>query len=84
MSHVSEHEDKKCSSNMTMEDTIIYMLVFIFIVWISFKAFQFTTSKSKNIKKDITTQTDLIDFSIIIEPDNYLQYGHVLDELEEV
>ena len=84
MSHVSEHEDKKCSSNMTMEDTIIYMLVFIFIVWISFTAFQFTTSKSKIIKRNITTQTDLIDFSIIIEPDNYLQYGHVLDELEEV
>jgi uncharacterized membrane protein YadS len=82
MSYKSEQE--KCSSNMSMEDIIIYVFVFIFIIWIAFKAFQFVTTKSTNIKKHITTQTDLIDFSIIIEPDNYLQYGHVLDESEEV
>lgn len=78
MSHASENNDKKCSSNISVEDVIICMFVFTAIIWIGFKAFQFTTSKSKNIKKNITTQTDLIDFSIIIEPDNYLQYGHVL------
>lgn len=77
MSYKSEHEE--CSSNMSMEDIVIYMLVFIFILWIAFKAFQFITTKSTHIKKHITTQTDLIDFSIIIEPDNYLQYGHLLD-----